>query len=56
MYTVIELGVNVYGEYTMGEFPSYDEAKAYMESLIEEDRWCGCDGEYEYYITGPYNH
>ena len=56
MYTVIELGVNVYGEYTMGSFTTYEEAKSYAESLIEEDRWCGCDGEYEYYITGPYNH
>lgn len=56
MYNVIECGVNVYGEYTMGEFQSYDEAKAYMESLIEEDKICGCYSEYEYYITGPYNH
>lgn len=54
-YNVIECGVNVYGEYTMGSFTTYDEAKAYIESLIEEDKICGCYGEYEYYIGGPYN-
>lgn len=56
MFNVIEVGINVCGEYTMGSFPTYKEAESYKESLIEEDRWCGCAGEYEYYITESHNH
>lgn len=56
MYNVIEVGINVYGEYTMGSFPTYKEAEDYVNTLIEEDKIYGCYSEYEYYITGPYKH